>query len=61
MLACKNIPLVRSIFGLDERSSYMRAPVYKNPTFCILVDDHPTTASDWAVVSPSSCPSQRLC
>ena len=31
MLGCKNIPLVRSIFGLDERSSYMRAPVY----FCL--------------------------
>ena len=28
MLGCKNIPLVRSIFGLDERSSYKRAPVY---------------------------------
>ena len=28
MLGCKNIPLVRSIFGLDERSSYMRAPLY---------------------------------
>ena len=27
-LGCKNIPLVRPIFGLDEPSSYMQAPVY---------------------------------
>ena len=28
MHGCKNIPLVRSIFSWNERSSYMRAPVH---------------------------------